>query len=88
MLQALLRDQLISIPTIAANDYLTTHSIQDIERERLLEILKRHDWHVFSVSLELNTNVRVIYSQMKRLGIHPARSTSYKRREMRTDLRT
>ena len=33
MLQALLHDQLISVPTIAANDYLTTHSIPDIERE-------------------------------------------------------
>ena len=88
MFAALLRERLISLPTIATSDYLTSHSIRDLERERLLAVLKRHDWHVFSASQELGTKLRVLYSQMDRLGIHPARSGSYKRREMRMDLRT
>ena len=81
MLGALLHDQIISVPTIAASDYLTSHSIRDLERERLLAALNRHDWHVFSASQELGTKLRVLYSQMERFGIEPARSSSYKKRE-------
>ena len=84
MLEALLHDQIISVPTIAANDDLTSHSIRDLERERLLAVLKRHDWHVFSASQELGTKLRVLYSQMERLGIEPARSGTNRKREMRT----
>ncbi len=74
MMGALLHHHLISVPTIAVSNYLTSHSIRDLERERLLAVLKRHDWRAFSVSQELQTNVRTLYTQMKRLGIEPPRS--------------
>ena len=70
------------MPTIAANDDLSSHSIRDLERERLLAVLKRHDWHVFSASQDLGTKLRVLYSQMERLGIEPARQAKYRRREI------
>ena len=85
MLEALLHDQIISVQTIAANDDLTSHSIRDLERERLLAVLKRNDWHVFSASQELGTKLRVLYSQMERLGIEPARQGKYRRREIDTN---
>ena len=81
MLEAMLRDQIISVPTVSASDYLTSHSIRDLERERLLAVLKRHDWHVFSASQELRTKLRVLYSKMERLGIEPARSDTYRKQE-------
>ena len=67
-----------SLPTVSASDYLASHSIRDLERERLLAVLKKHGWHVFSASQELGTKVRLLYAQMERLGIEPARSGTYR----------
>jgi hypothetical protein len=86
MLAALIHDQIISLPTVSASDYLTSRSIQDLQRERVLTALKRQNWHVFSASQELGIEVQVLYKWMKRLVIQPARNGSYKKREMTRNL--
>ena len=69
-------------------DYLASRSIRDIKRERILEALNRYDWHIFSTSQELGTKARVLYSQMKRLGIQPARKSKNNKRGVTRNLGT
>jgi len=69
IVKALIRSQEIRSPFPWINDYLTEHSIEELERKRLIAILARHDWRVSHAYRAAGIPQRTLYNVMARLGI-------------------
>jgi len=54
-----------------STDATSTHSVEDFERQLLLQILRRHDWSRTKAAAELGINKSTLWRKMRRLGINP-----------------
>jgi len=61
------------VATVSINDYLAERTIDEIERQQVSALLRKHNWHIERTSQAMGLPRRTLYNKMMKYGIRRPR---------------